>query len=79
MLDTVGLPEYFWVEVSPTGPGYLKDLPEAIKAHLARTRAAKPTGVERISECEFRIVEFSEVSRMANCGLTISAPEVIPG
>jgi hypothetical protein len=29
-----------------TGRSYLKDLPEAIKAHLARAGAAKSTGVE---------------------------------
>lgn len=30
---------------SLSGPRYLKDLPEAIKAHPARVGAAKPTGV----------------------------------
>ena len=35
-------------------PKLFEDLPEAIKAHLARARAAKPTGVERIADCELR-------------------------
>jgi hypothetical protein len=61
MLDIVG-PKGLLSIMRPALPGrrYLKDLPEAIKAHLARAGAAKPTGVKGISEFEFRISELQK-------------------
>jgi len=60
MLDRVGLTGVLSFIGQPTMVRYLKDSPEAIKAHPARAGAAKPTEVERISEFGLRIAEFSE-------------------
>ena len=69
MLDTVGSKGLLSImRPALLGRRYLKDLPEAIKAHLARAGAAKPTGVKGISEFEFRISEFSE-EKDEDCGL----------
>ena len=71
MLDSVG-PKGLLSIMRPAlaGRRYLKELPEAIKAHLARAGAAKPTGVE---EREFRNSNFgfrnSQKKTDENCGL----------
>jgi hypothetical protein len=49
-------------------PSYLKDLPEAIKAHPARAGAAKPTGVWKFRNSNFGFRNFRR-ERMGNCGL----------
>ena len=51
----------------PTRPAMIfEERPETIRAHLARARAAKLTGVNEIAGCGFPIQDAQTISREAD-------------